>query len=469
MTFASSRRRGHRAPSEGPSVRIVPFVDEGLGNSSYLVDLGDGRGLVVDPTRDVAPYVSFAEAHSLRLAFSLETHLHADFVSGSRELARLGATVLAPREGRSAFPHRGLDDEEEVDVGGLTLRAIGTPGHTPEHLAYLLLDRSRQIGLFSGGALLVGSVARTDLISADQTEPLARALYRALRSRILTLPDELPVYPTHGAGSFCSAPGGGERMTTIGRERATNVPLGAPDEETFVRRLTAGLGTYPDYFLRLREVNRRGPTVYGDRSPILRSLTPAQLDAAVRDGAELIDVRPIEAFAAGHVPGALSIALRASFASWLGWLVAADRPLVFVLADEQDRGELIRQCLKIGYESFAGELAGGMTAWREDGHPEARTELVRDPAALHGPLIDVRQSAEYTTGHVPGAALVELGSLAPQAGDLASGTATVMCAHGERATTAASLLERAGGTPSVFVGGSRRWSRALGKPLATET
>ncbi|OGO55274.1 MAG: hydrolase, partial [Chloroflexi bacterium RBG_16_70_13] len=328
-------------------VTLIPFVDEGLGNSSYLVDLGEGRGLVVDPTRDVTSYAQSAEQHGLRLAYSVETHLHADFVSGSRELARLGATVLAPRSGRIEFPHHGLDDDEEVDLGGLTLRSIGTPGHTPEHLGYLLLDGSRPVALFSGGALLVGSVARTDLTDPDQTEPLARQLFRALRHRILALPDELPVYPTHGAGSFCSAPGGGDRTTTIGRERTTNPLLAAPDEETFVRLLIAGLGTYPAYFTRLREVNRRGPAVFGDHPPVLAGLTPDELEVAVRDGAELIDVRPVEMFAAGHVAGALSIALRGSFASWLGWLVAADRPLVVVLDEKQDRGELVRQALKI--------------------------------------------------------------------------------------------------------------------------
>ncbi len=448
-------------------VTITPFVDEGLGNSSYLVDLGEGRGLVVDPTRDVTPYARSAEARGLGLAYSLETHLHADFVSGNRELARHGATVLAPRAGRIEFPHRGLDDEEEVDLGGLTLRAIGTPGHTPEHLGYLLLDGRRPVALFSGGALLVGSVARTDLISPDQTEPLAGQLYRALRHRILALPDELAVYPTHGAGSFCSAPGGGDRTTTIGRERTTNPLLAAPDEETFVRRLIGGLGTYPDYFLRLREVNRRGPAVYGDDLPVLRDLTPDELEAAVRDGSELVDARPVEAFAAGHIPGALSIALRGSFASWLGWLVAADRPVVFVLDAGQDRAVVIRQSLKIGYDNLAGELAGGMSAWRAAGRPEARTPLVRDPAALREPILDVRQTAEYAAGHVPGAALVELGSLATRAGDLAAEAVTVMCGHAERATTAASLLERAGGRPTVFIGGAGDWSRALGRPLAT--
>ena len=467
MIPASPRWHRQTAHPEGPLVTITPFVDEGLGNSSYLVNLGDGRGLVVDPTRDVTPYARSAEEHGLRLAYSLETHLHADFVSGSRELARLGAAVLVPRAGRHGYPHRGLMDSEDVDLGGLTLRTIGTPGHTPEHLAYLLLDGPRPVALFSGGALLVGSVARTDLLNPDQTVPLARRLYRALRYRILALPDELPVYPTHGAGSFCSAPGGGERTTTIGRERTTNPLVGAPDEETFVRRLLGGLGTYPDYFLRLREVNRRGPAVYGDRPPVLRELTAEEFEAAVRDGAELVDARPIEAFAAGHVPGALSIALRSSFASWLGWLVADERPLVFVLDEGQDRSDLVRQALKIGYEQLSGELAGGMAAWRASRRPEARTELVRDPAALRGPVLDVRQTAEYVGGHVPGATLLELGSLPAQAADLASGAVTVMCGHGERAATAASLLERAGGRPSVFVGGAGDWSRALDRPLAS--
>lgn len=461
--------RGHRrtAHREGPLVTIIPFVDEGLGNSSYLAALGDGRGLVVDPTRDITSYEHLAEQHGLHLAYGLETHLHADFVSGSRELARLGATLLAPRAGMSEFPHRGLDADEEIDLGGLTLRVIGTPGHTPEHLAYLLLDGSRPLGLFSGGALLVGSVARTDLISPDQSEPLARQLYRALRDRILTLPDDLRVYPTHGAGSFCSAPGGGERTTTIGRERAANPLLAAPDEDTFVHRPMAELGTYPDYFLRLREVNRRGPVVYRDRPPVLRGLTPDDVTAAVRDGAELVDVRPVEAFAAGHIPGALSIALRDAFASWLGWLVAADRPLIFVLDDGQDRAELVRQSLKIGFENLAGELAGGMAAWRAAGRPEMRTDLVHEPAALVGPVLDVRQAAEYADGHVPGAALVELGSLQPHAIDLIGERVTVMCGHGERAATAASLLERAGGTASVFLGSARDWSRAVGRPLTT--
>ena len=213
----------------------LALVDEGLGNSSYLLDVGDGRALVVDPERDPARYLAAAERKGLVISYTAETHLHADFVSGSRELAARGARVIASGAGGLEFPHRGLGDGDEVDLGGLTLRALATPGHTPEHLAYLLLDGTRPAGLFSGGSLLAGAVARTDLIAPEQTEALARALWRSLHERILGLPGDLAVYPTHGAGSFCSAPAGAERTTTIGREVAANPLLAAASEDAFVK------------------------------------------------------------------------------------------------------------------------------------------------------------------------------------------------------------------------------------------
>lgn len=446
-------------------IAITPFVDEGLGNSSYVVELGDGRALVVDPVREIAPYARFAADHGLELAYGLETHLHADFVSGSRELVNIGATILAPRGGDLAYPHRPLEDDEAYDIGGLVLRGIGTPGHTPEHLSYLLLDADRPVALFSGGALIVGSVARTDLISPEQTEPLARALFRALRDRILPLPDDLAVYPTHGAGSFCSAPGTGERTTTIGRERASNPLLNAPDEETFLQRLTDGLGSYPGYFLRLREVNRRGPAIIGSRHLDLALLTPNELLAAVEAGAELVDARPIAHFAAGHIPGALSIALRPAFASWLGWTVEADRDLVFVVDADQDRGDLVNQCLKIGYERLAGELEGGMESWRAAGFPEQQLELSAAAPDRAATVVDVRQSSEYAAGHAPDTTHVELGGLAGGAAAPASEEPVLMCAHGERAMTAASLLERKGARPAVFLGGPRDLVRERGEQL----
>ena len=446
-------------------MEIVRFRDEGLGNSSYLVDLGDGRGLVLDPSRDPGPSVAAAERRALRVLWTVETHLHADFVSGSRELAALGATVVAPAAARLEFPYHRMGDGDELDLGGMSLRALATPGHTPEHLAWLLVAGDRPMALFSGGSLLVGAVARTDLISPDRTEELARALWRSLHERILTLPDDLPVYPTHGAGSFCSAPAGAAASTTVGTEKATNPLLAAGDEDAFVHLLSGGLGSYPPYFLRLREVNRRGPRVLGAEPPPPARLSPQRFRELVAAGAELVDARRIEAFAAGHIPGALSIPLRDAFATWLGWLVPDDRPLVVVLDADQDRGGLVRQCLKIGYERLAGELAGGMAAWRSAGLPEARIELAGAADATSGTVLDVRQQAEFTAAHLPGAHHVELGALAGDI-ELPPGPIEVMCSHGQRAMTGASLLERAGRRDlTVLVGGADDWAEATGRSL----
>ena len=344
---------------------IHRVVDEGLGNSAYTVELGDGRALVIDPARDPTPYLQLARWRRLQLAYAVETHLHADFLTGSRELAATaGAEILAPRASRLGFAHRGLEDGEEVDLGGLTLRALATPGHAPEHVSYLLLDAGRPEALFSGGALLVGTVARTDLAGPELTEPLARAAYRSLHQRLLQLPDELAVYPTHGAGSFCSAPVGGERTSTIGAERRHNRLLTAPDEDAFVAQLLASFGSYPPYFLRLRERNRVGPGLLGPDWRVLPLLSTDRVTQYLDGGGVLVDARPIGVFAAGHIPGAISIELRPPFASWLGWLLDDSQPLVFVLDEGQDRGELARQCRTIGYDDLVGELAGGMAAWR---------------------------------------------------------------------------------------------------------
>jgi hydroxyacylglutathione hydrolase len=445
---------------------VVPiaFVNDGLGNSSYLVDLGDGRALLVDPERHPAGYLAEADRRGLSIAYAVETHLHADFVSGGRELAALGASLLVPGAGGHEFAVRGLRHGDEVALGGLALRALATPGHTPEHLAYLLLDGTRPVALFSGGSLLVDAVARTDLIAPDQTEELARALWQSIHEQILTLPDDLPVYPTHGAGSFCSAPADGERTTTIGRERRANPLLAAPDEDAFVEQLIGGLGSYPPYFLRLREVNRRGPHLYGPAEPVLPAL---RVDDVVRlhaAGGWIVDVRPVEEFAAGHIPGSVSIALRPQFASWLGWIVPDGAPMVFVAGARQDRVDLVRQARNIGYDTILGELEGGFPTWRAAARVTATTALLPVERA-GGTVVDVRQRNEYEGGHLPGAVNAEVGDITTAA--LPGGPVAVMCGHGERAMTAASLLERAGHDEvTVLTGGPGDWSREHG-PLDT--
>ena len=465
--MAPRRVAGRGGRRDGTRMSVVtPLADEGLGNTSWVIDLGDRRVAVVDPGRHPGPFLAEAERRGARVAFSVETHLHADFVTGSRELASYGTTVVAPAAGGLEWPHRPMNDGEVVDLGGLSLRALATPGHTPEHLAYLLRDGDRPIGVFTGGSLLVGAVARTDLIAPDQTEELARALWRSLDDQLLTLPDDLAVYPTHGAGSFCSAPAGDRRWTTIGDERRLNPLLAAPDEDSFVKALLDGLGSYPHYFHDLREVNRAGPTVLGIPQPGLPVLSLDAFRGLLDSGAAVIDTRRVRAWAAGHIPGVLAIPLRAQFASWLGWLVERDTPLVFVVGADEDRAELVRQCHQIGYDRIVGELAGGMTAWMAAGLPAQTTPLTDASDAGPGTL-DVRQDREHADGHIPGVTHVELGRL-PEVADRLDDVEAVMCAHGERAATAASILERADRTGvAVTVGGPADWAAAHHEPLAT--
>ena len=425
-------------------MEIVPIVDKGLGNSSYLIDLEEGQALVIDPARNPGPYLDAAAAHGLRIRWAAETHLHADFVSGGRELTAEGATLLAPSAGELAFDHVGVSDGDESDLGGLTLRAIATPGHTPEHCAYLLTDGDTPLALFSGGTLIAGGVARTDLVSPELTEELARAAYRSIHGVLLRLPDDLPVYPTHGAGSFCSTAASGERTTTIGQERAANHLLQAADEDDFVARLLGSLGSFPSYFLRLRDVNQSGPRLYGASPPEPAALSPAQVAELMLDGAEVVDVRPADRFAAGYLPGSLSIGFGDSFATWLGWLVDPDRDIIFVVNPDQDLGPVVRQALNVGYERFSGYLAGGVPAWETDGHPVERLSILAAeevPASAH--IVDVRQQNEWDAGHVPGAMHVELGSVASHT-DQMPADPVVHCGHGQRATSAASLMRRAG-------------------------
>lgn len=443
---------------------VVSFVDEGLGNSSYLVGLDDGRSLAVDPRRDPNFYRAEAERRGWTVAATVETHLHADFISGGRELQALGSTLYAPVGADLAFDHRGVEPGEELDLGGLTLSALATPGHTPEHLAYLLRDGSTPLALFSGGSLLVGSVARTDLIAPDQTDDLARRLFRSLREVLHDLPDDLVVYPTHGAGSFCTAGVSGERVTTLGMERAANPYLRITAEDEFVALLLGSLGSYPPYYHHLRERNRLGPVVYGGEMPLLLPLTPAALTQLTDSGAVVVDARPVVEWANGHLSGSLSIPYREAFASWLGWMVDIDTPIVFVLGPDQDPTDVVRAALGIGYENLAGRLDGGVAAWEEEGNEVATTPVLDFSQVGERPLLDVRQDSEWDAGHIPDAVHLELGALSAQ--DLPDGDIVAHCGHGERAATAASLLERSGHTDvSVVTGGPADWAAITGRSL----
>lgn len=443
---------------------VISLVDEGLGNSIHLLDLGDGRALAVDASLDLRALRAAAARRGLSVAYAADTHLHADFLSGAARLAAEdGATVLASSAGNREFPHRGLVDGDEVELGGLTLRALATPGHTHEHLAFQVVDGSRVLGVFTGGSLLVRSAARTDLVSPERTEELARAQYRSLQ-RLAQLDDEVAVWPTHGAGSFCSAPPGAERTSTIGAERATNALLRAKTEDTFVNQLLESLGSFPPYFLRLGEINRRGPApVSGDT---LGSLSAGDVARLATEGAQLVDVRPVLDFAQAHVPGSVSIPLRPAFATWLGWLVESGRPIVIVRNADQDPTEILWQARKVGYDQIVGELDGGLASWTEAAMPTGSIPLVSAEDLGDAAVLDIRQDSEFAAGHIPGANHVELGDLATGTAAVRSRPTVVMCGHGERAMGAASLLARAGYREvAVLDGGPTDWAEATGQKL----
>lgn len=423
-------------------MRVIPIPDPGLGNTSYLVDLGDGSALVVDPERDPRPYLDAAGRLDLTIRHVAETHLHADFVSGARELVAMGARLIAPRNSDLEHPHRAIGDGDEIPVGDLLLRAVETPGHTPEHISYVIADGAEDEAAFTGGTPMVGGVARPDLISDEMTPQLARQAYHSVRRLFEILPDETALWPTHGGGSFCSSAGAGSAPgSNVGAERRNHPAMVANDEQAFADQLLADLGTFPGYFLRLREVNRAGPHVFGPDLPELPRLSPDDLGEQT-----LVDVRPIDQFASGHIPGSISIELRDQFGTWLGWLVEAESSVVFVIDPDQDEREVVRQALNIGHENPAGRI--DLEEWRAATGDVSKLELISaTDIDDDAPILDVRQQVEWDSGHVPGAAHIELGAL-PSAPQDAPSEAVVHCGHGQRAMTAASILKRSGHHPA---------------------
>ncbi len=452
------------------AVIIESFVDEGLGNSSYLVAAEGGKAAVaIDPQRDVDRYLEVATRRGWTITHTLETHLHADFVSGSRELAaRTGAVILASEAAQLAFPHQPLRDGEIFEAAGLRFEGLATPGHTPEHLSFLVLSESAgPQALFSGGALLPGSAARTDLIGPEWTLPLTRALYHSMHDRLMVLPDDLRVLPTHGAGSFCAVGDPTQRTTTIGRERETNPLLAAAAEEEFVAMALRDLPPYPDYFLRMRALNRQGPRLLGDL-PAPPALSPEAVHRALGAGALLIDTRPSEAFDAGHVLGAFGIALGPSFASWVGWIIPADAPLVLLVESAAALREAVHHLIRVGYEDFQGFLDGGMEAWRRTYPAVVIDRVAVDEVSAAGRadrILDVREASEWRRGHIPTALSRPLSELRHHIDGLPRDRRLLVhCAHEFRSTIATSLLERAGLRVARLAGGFEAWHTA-GRPI----
>lgn len=451
---------------------VMPFVIEGLGNTSYLIVSEDAAiAAAVDPERNVDGYIEAARQIGVRIVLILETHLHADFVSGSRELAaKTGARIVASAAGELAFDHQPVRDGDQIMLGDLTIRVLETPGHSPEHISFTVTEpgRAETSALFSGGSLIVGGAARTDLLGHEQSEPLARSLYHTLHDKLLHLPDHVSVYPTHGAGSFCVAPQSSQRVTTIGRERQSNALLQPQTEDEFVTLALSGLPSYPLYFRHMRAINQRGPRLLADLPP-LRPLTPEQVQDWLAQEGTVLDVRPASAFADAHIPGSYSIALNAPLVTWAGWLIPFGTPLVLVSDGPFDRVQAVRDLLRIGYDDLRGYLEGGLTAWKAAGLSVERAAKI-SVEELHGwlqdgsgPLVlDVRQDSEWEAGHIPGAVHIENGRLPYDPLSLPTDRPiAVHCQHGPRAAAGLSVLTRRGYDNLLLIeGGFAAWQKA---------
>jgi hydroxyacylglutathione hydrolase len=457
------------------------FQTPDLGDSSYLVASG-GEAALVDPQRDAWRFVEAARQRGWRIRYVLETHVHNDYLSGALETrTATGAEIAAPARGRYEFEHRPIDEGDAIELGDLRLTAWATPGHTPEHIAWLAADIGRQDApraVFTGGSLLVGSVGRTDLLGPALTDALTRDQQRSLQ-RLATLPSSTKVLPTHGAGSFCSAgPVGGERTSTIAAEEFANpgLRLADADPELFRTETLAGLGRFPAYYAQMSAINRRGPRVLGG-IVLPPALDPAGFEASAAAGVTIVDARDRATFARGHIRGSLNIELGAgAFAGYVGWLVPFAHPVLLVLPDAPDAlAEATTDLLRIGYERIRGWLDGGVAAWEASGRPLASyptttMAAVAGARAAGGDgsvLLDVRQPIEWQDeGVVPGSSHVFVADLAARIGELpADEPVTVFCRSGHRASIAASILEAAGREVRLVVkGGAGSWPEPL-EPL----
>jgi glyoxylase-like metal-dependent hydrolase (beta-lactamase superfamily II)/rhodanese-related sulfurtransferase len=439
-------------------MHLESFLTRGLGDTSYLLASGD-ESLIVDPQRDIGPILAAARARGVGVTRVVETHVHNDYVSGALKLrAVTGAAIAGPARAGYAFPFEPLAEGDELTLGALRIVAAETPGHTPEHLSYLVYeeDAEEPMAVFTGGSLIVGSAGRTDLLGPEATLELTRAQYHSL-NRLSALSDHTLVFPTHGAGSFCSSsPPGEERTSTIGRERASNPALADSemDEGAFVERRLTGLLAYPSYYSHIAPINRAGPQVLGD-VPVPRGLAPFQVAERIEDGAWVVDGRERRTFAARHIPGSIAIELDDSFASYVGWIVPFGAPIVLVLPEDRPEDEAAleaaTQLFRIGYEAVDGYLQGGVDAWIETGRPvrsypvASIDELAAAVQEQRARVLDVRQQTEWNAGHLEGSTHLFVGDVGARIGEIPRDREVwTVCATGHRAAMAASLLDREG-------------------------
>jgi hydroxyacylglutathione hydrolase len=448
------------------------FFDEGLAQTSYLLACErTRRAAIVDPRRDIDEYVAFAGRHQLAITHAIETHTHADFVSGARELAEIGATVIAGPGAALGYPHDEVQDGTVLSIGDVTLTCLHTPGHTPEHISLLAAAPGAPARLFTGDTLFVGAVGRPDLLGDAAARALAGDLYDSLFQKLLVLPDSVQVHPGHGAGSLCGAGIQDEPHSTIGRERAFSPLLQHRAKQAFVTAVLGDLPETPPYFSRMKRLNREGPFVlalsHGVEPP--PAVTARVAAEAVASGAWLLDLRSAAAFGAGHAAGALCMSYGPKLGHWAGWIVPADaRVLLMLDGTVRHAADARRQLLRVGVDRVDGFVEGGFDAWNAESLPVRQTSQIPVAALRDGSrpenltIVDVRSPREWESGHLPGALHIPLGELVDRAGAIPrGGVVATVCEGGYRSSLAASLLERHGiANVANIVGGMHEWRQS---------
>ena len=449
-----------------------------LSHASYMIG-SEGVAAVIDPQRDIQIYLDEAAKQGLKIEHVIESHLHADFVSGHRELAdKTGAKIYLGRRAGAKFPHVPVRDGDRVEFGRCRLQFLETPGHTVESICILAadLDKSPEpFAVFTGDTLFIGDAGRPDLSPDKTPQELAGMLYDSLHGKLMKLPDAVGVYPAHGAGSLCGRQMSSDRSSTIGKEKATNYTLKTETREEFIRLLTSELPERHGYFALDAEINRAGAPALSDLPP-LASLSPAEVQAKVKQGATILDTRPAEQFTAAHIPGSMFIGLTGQYASWAGTLLGLDQELVLVAEDPEHVDEARIRLARVGIERVAGYLADGLAGWTREGLPVVQTPTI-SPDELHHllkedggdlQLLDVRRPPEWQGGHLDRAVSKPLNKLSASLANLESERLTIVhCKSGYRSLIGVSLLERSGFKQVINLNGGFDAWEALHLPIVS--
>lgn len=449
-------------------VDVVTIETPSLGDRSYLAHDGE-VAIVVDPQRDIDRFIDAAKQAGVAITHVFETHLHNDYVSGGRALVEAtGATYVVPGAADVEFDRVPAADGDRFEANGLVITALSTPGHTPHHVAYALAERDGPVSaVFTGGSMLFGAVGRTDLVSQDRTDELARAQYRSVRRLASELPGDAAVLPTHGFGSFCSATPTSGSSSTIAEQRSANMALIVENEDTFVERLLSGLAAYPRYYAYMAPLNRRGAQAATYEPPA--PLDPVTLRSRIDAGEWVVDLRSRKAFARHHVTGTLSVELGDMFATFLGWTKPWETPLTLIGDSPDEVRDAQRELSRIGIDDLVGAatgstdaLAAGKTSSYEAATFEDLGKVLGTPDVV---VLDVRRPDEWQAGHLAGALHIPFWQLESRLPEVPYGEVWVHCAGGFRASISASMLDRAG-RQVVLVDDDWENAKSLGLPMA---